>query len=90
MKKGLKRLPAQQDFVVSVELIPDDEQGGFTAYVPDLPAIGEGVTEEKAIADLKQGIQLYIEEYGLEDALSRIVGPSHLRHIDFGELVAHA
>ena len=31
-----------------VELIPDHEQGGFTARVPDIPAYGEGETEEEA------------------------------------------
>jgi predicted RNase H-like HicB family nuclease len=57
---------------ISVELIPDLELGGFTARVPDLPAYGEGETEEEAIADLKEAIRAYIEAFGLDDALARI------------------
>jgi hypothetical protein len=33
---------------LTVELIPDFETGGFTARVPDIPAYGEGATEEEA------------------------------------------
>ena len=29
----------------TVEIIPDREQGGFTARVPDIPPHGEGETE---------------------------------------------
>lgn len=47
-----------------VELIPDHEQGGFTARVPDIPAYGEGETEEEAIADLVEAIRGYIEAFG--------------------------
>jgi hypothetical protein len=32
---------------IVVEIIPDPEEGGFTARVPDLPAYGEGETEEE-------------------------------------------
>ena len=59
-----------------VELIPDTEQGGFTARLPDIPAYGEGETEEEAIVDLKEAIRGYIETFGLEDALSRLSVPS--------------
>ena len=37
--------------MITVELIPDHEQGGFTARLPDIPAYGEGETEDEAIAD---------------------------------------
>ena len=37
---------------IRVELIPDPEEGGFTARIPDIPAYGEGDTEDEAIADL--------------------------------------
>ena len=57
---------------LSVELIPDPELGGFTARIPDIPAYGEGMTEEQAIADLKQALQGYVEAFGLEDALGRL------------------
>lgn len=68
--------------MLTVELIPDPELGGFTARVPDLPAYGEGETEDEAIEDLKEAIRAYIEQYGLEDAASRICQPVTLRHID--------
>lgn len=73
---------------VTIQLIPDPEQGGFTAFIPDLPAIGEGSTEEAAIEDLKKAIQVYIDEFGLEEALSRIVSLVGIRKVNFGELVA--
>ncbi|HXT59513.1 MAG TPA: hypothetical protein VN699_12810 [Pirellulales bacterium] len=57
---------------VIVELIPDPEQGGYTARLPDIPAYGEGETEEAAIADLREAIRGYIDAFGLDDALSRL------------------
>ena len=41
---------------LTVEIIPDAEQGGFTARVPDIPAYGEGDTEEQAVADLREAL----------------------------------
>ena len=38
---------------LTIELIPDPDAGGFTARLPDVPAYGEGETEEEAIADLR-------------------------------------
>ena len=64
-----------------IELLPDVELGGFTARLPDIPAYGEGETEDEAIADLKEALRGYIEEFGLEDALSRVALPS-IRTID--------
>lgn len=67
---------------LTVEIIPDAEQGGFTARVPDIPAYGEGETEEQAIADLKEALRAYVETFGLEDALARLNAPSCLRRLD--------
>ena len=39
---------------MTVELIPDAKAGGYTARVPDIPAYGEGDTEEEAIAEYKK------------------------------------
>jgi predicted RNase H-like HicB family nuclease len=66
---------------LTIEIIPDPEEGGFTARLPDIPAYGEGETEEEAILDLKDAIRGYIETFGLEDALARISQPA-LRSID--------
>lgn len=69
--------------LVSVELIPDLEQGGFTARLPDIPAYGEGETEEAAIADLKEAVHGYIETFGLEDAVARLTSPTTVRQLDW-------
>jgi predicted RNase H-like HicB family nuclease len=57
---------------ITVEITPDPELGGFTARVPDIPAYGEGETEEEAVADLKEALCGYIEAFGFEDAHSWI------------------
>ena len=67
---------------VTMELIPDLEQGGFTARVPDIPAYGEGETEQEATDDLKEALRGYIETFGLDDALARVNSPSSLRQLD--------
>jgi predicted RNase H-like HicB family nuclease len=48
------------DTPLIVELIPDPELGGFTARIPDIPAYGEGETEDEAIVDLKEALRAYI------------------------------
>jgi predicted RNase H-like HicB family nuclease len=67
---------------LTIEIIPDPDQGGFTARLPDIPAYGEGETENEAIADLKEALRGYVETFGLDDALSRLMQPA-LRTIDF-------
>ena len=67
---------------LTAEIIPDLELGGFTARVPDIPAYGEGVTEEEAHADLKEALAAYIEAFGLEDATARLNAPISLRQLD--------
>jgi predicted RNase H-like HicB family nuclease len=67
---------------ITIELIPDPELGGFTARIPDIPAYGEGETEEEAIADLKEAVRGYIETFGLEDALARVSRPA-IRQLDW-------
>lgn len=72
---------------LAIEMIPDLDQGGFTARLPDIPAYGEGETEEEALCDLKEAIRGYIEAFGLEEARSRVVQPA-LRtvELDLAEL----
>lgn len=67
---------------LSVELIADPTEGGFTARLPDVPAYGEGETEELAIADLKEALRGYIATFGLDDALQRLNTPLKLRVIE--------
>jgi predicted RNase H-like HicB family nuclease len=72
---------------ITVELIPDTEDGGFTARVPDIPAYGEGETEDEAIADLHEALRGYIEAFGLDDALARISEPViRVIELDLAEL----
>ena len=67
---------------LTVELIPDDEQGGFTACVPDIPAYGEGDTEAEAIEDLKDALRLYIEVRGIDQAIGLLRGRTVVRELD--------
>jgi len=67
---------------IFVELIPDLDEGGFTARIPDIPAYGEGETEEEAIDDLKEAVRGYIETFGLDDALARMQSPFTVRTLD--------
>ncbi len=66
---------------LTIELIPDPEEGGFTACVPDIPAYGEGETEDEAIDDLKEALRAYIEAFGLDAAIARVSSPT-VRQID--------
>ena len=54
---------------IKIVLEPSDE-GGFTVYVPSLPGcISEGETEEEAIDNIKEAIELYLEPID-DDVLS--------------------
>jgi hypothetical protein len=64
------------------DLPPLSRVRGYTARVPDIPAYGEGETEEGAIADLREALHGYIETFGLDDALSRVSSPA-VRTIDW-------
>ncbi len=84
---GFRMAPALP--LIAIEFIPDTEMGGFTAHVPDIPAYGEGKTEEEALEDLKVGIQAFIEENGIEVTLARLNSPSKLKQVNFSELMPH-
>ena len=39
------------------------EEGGFTVYVPSLPGcISEGGTEQEALDNIREAIELYLED----------------------------
>ncbi|MCY2987756.1 MAG: type II toxin-antitoxin system HicB family antitoxin [Planctomycetota bacterium] len=69
--------------MITVELIPAPDEGGYTARLPDIPAYGEGETEDAAIADLKEALRGYIETFGPDDALARISSPSAIRQMNW-------
>ncbi|MCA9909374.1 MAG: type II toxin-antitoxin system HicB family antitoxin [Anaerolineae bacterium] len=46
-----------------VVLIPDNDAGGYTVVVPSLPGcISEGDTIDEALANIREAIDLYIED----------------------------
>jgi predicted RNase H-like HicB family nuclease len=73
----------EEGMSVAIEIIPDPDEGGFTASIPDIPAYGEGDTEEAAINDLKDALRAFIEAAGLDEALSRIRPRGIVREVDF-------
>jgi len=43
-------------------VLEPSEEGGYTAYVPSLPGcISEGETEEEAMANIREAVELYLE-----------------------------
>jgi len=45
------------------------DEGGFTVYVPSLPGcVSEGDSEEEALANIREAIELYLEEVDDEHA----------------------
>ncbi|NOZ64543.1 MAG: type II toxin-antitoxin system HicB family antitoxin [Caldiserica bacterium] len=43
-------------------ILEPSEDGGFTVYVPSLPGcISEGETEEEALSNIREAIELYLE-----------------------------
>ncbi len=56
---------------LKVVLEPSDE-GGYTVFVPSLPGcISEGNTKKEALKNIKEAIELYLEE--VED--DSVIGP---------------
>jgi len=50
-------------------VLEKSEEGGYTVYVPSLPGcISEGETEEEALVNVREAIELYLEP--LDDELS--------------------
>ena len=55
---------------LKIVLEPSDE-GGFTVYAPSLPGcVSEGNTEEEAIRNIKEAIELYLEPTDDDTVLS--------------------
>ncbi|WBH17288.1 type II toxin-antitoxin system HicB family antitoxin [Sphingomonas radiodurans] len=46
-------------------------EGGFTAMNPETGCVSEGETVEHAVANLREAVELYLEEFPLD-----IVGPA--------------
>lgn len=52
---------------VTAELIPDEEEGGYVVYCPELDIHTQGDTIEDAIANLQEAAIGYIEVVGIEN-----------------------
>ena len=56
-------------------ILEPSEEGGYTVYVPSLPGcISEGDSEDEALSNIKEAIELYLEP--VDDEL--FVSDSHL------------
>jgi predicted RNase H-like HicB family nuclease len=53
--------------VVTAELTPDEEEGGYSVYCPELDIYTQGETVEEAIANLQEAAEGYIEVVGLNE-----------------------
>lgn len=57
-------------------VLEKQKEGGYTAYIPELPGcISEGETEEEALKNIKEAMELYLEELkssNLETSLTRV------------------
>ena len=76
-------MPETAESVVAkypVQLIPDPDVGGYTVVVPDLPGcISEGDTEEEALTNIQEAIELYVEY--LIDQGRPVPPPSRATHL---------
>jgi predicted RNase H-like HicB family nuclease len=54
-------------------VVEQDEDGVWCASAllrPGVGAVGDGATQEEAVADLRTGLELLIEEVGIPDELT--------------------
>jgi len=59
-------------FKVTAELIPEDE-GGYTVYCPELDIYTQGDTEEECLANLREAVELHLEELGENVCLRQVI-----------------
>lgn len=60
------------------------EEGGFVARCLDVEVASDGPTEQEAVANLKEALELYFEDH--EDTLAELPP----RTYQFGEVAVHA
>ena len=51
---------------VTAELTPDEEEGGYSVYCPELDIYTQGETVAESIANLREAAEGYIEVVGLD------------------------
>jgi predicted RNase H-like HicB family nuclease len=52
---------------ITAELTPDEEEGGYSVYCPELDIYSQGDTISEAIANLQEAAEGYIEVVGLDN-----------------------
>jgi predicted RNase H-like HicB family nuclease len=59
------------------EILEPSDEGGFTVFVPALPGcISEGDTQEEALENIREAIQLYLEPLDDEPPPSEMLVPA--------------
>jgi len=51
---------------ITAELTPDEEEGGYSVYCPELDIYTQGETIKESIANLREAAEGYIEVVGLD------------------------
>jgi len=62
----------KKEITVTAELI-EEEEGGYTVYCPELDIYTQGDDKEDAIKNLKEAVELHIEEVGLNNLHLKVV-----------------
>ncbi len=57
---------------LTAELIPEEE-GGYSVYCPELDIYTQGETEEECLANLREAVELHMEELGEQAHLRKII-----------------
>ena len=67
-KKQAKQHPIQTAYHLNItaELTPDEEEGGYSVYCPELDIYTQGETVQEAITNLQEAAEGYIEVVGLD------------------------
>lgn len=63
--------PTAYHLTVTAELTPDEEEGGYSVYCPELDIYTQGETIEEAVANLREAAEGYIEVVGLDNVSLR-------------------
>ena len=61
--KQTHKVKTAYHIIVTAELIPDEEEGGYTVYCPELDIYTQGDTVEEAIANLREAAEGYEESF---------------------------
>ncbi|MEW6040516.1 MAG: type II toxin-antitoxin system HicB family antitoxin [Elusimicrobiota bacterium] len=68
--------------VLTAELIPDKNDGGFVVYCPELDLYTQGETEDDAMKMLEDAARGYIEIVGLENIPTLTTSPVQQRKLE--------